>query len=239
MKKAFLLLAATAFLFSCSNDKGNWARYGLNGEVKSTSEYEYYATAVGDEWVPGETYTVTVESFDKNGNITGVETHTGGTASRRPVDNTEYNPEGYKKYDDQGRLEEDTKVNKISDTEIEYKTYDLEGNLKKEQHTFYENYQPLKSECKVIYSPGELVIQQLYKNYKGGEVDEFTIEYTYDKNSHLTELNQLGKSGEVRDFMKYTYVEYDAKKNWSKRLLYTPESGADPYKIIIREIEYY
>lgn len=58
-------------------------------------------------------------------------------------------------------------------------------------------------------------------------IDAKITTYEYDKNNNIICIKQIKSSGEISFYTKYKYIDFDKKKNWTKRLEF---DGKNPEK---------
>lgn len=226
--KISVILIIISFLTSCSyiND---WNRSGLNGKVKTCLERHYKAEKKFGEWENGdiEFYGHNRVSFDSEGNYQWIEyldddnELSGKLIPKR--ENGDAIEEAY--YDEDGELFSKTKIIHNSKDDLEFISYNEDGEKITQGKSYFANNR---------------VIKQQYQTFEDNKVkEEFTVVFEYDKDGNLTSQKQTDKKGEITYFLKFEYLDFDENKNWTKRLNYNSEEGAEPTIIVIREYEYY
>lgn len=228
MKTAWISFIVIVLLTSCSEHPG-WKRFGLKGKVKSFTERTYDAEKKFGKWENGDLkisgHNKTM--FNESGEITEID-----YLDEDLKLTTKYIPtykddnvieENY--FDESGALNSSNKFTNISSDKKEYERLDKEGRKEMDEILYYSKNQITKS---IINS-----------YYNGNVLDVFTATFEYDKNNHLISMKQVNKKGEIILFIKFEYLEFDQKGNWTKRLNYDESDEENPKSIFIREYEYY
>ena len=225
-KNLFLLSLITIILASCSsnNELKSWE---LNGKVKSVFERMYEVDEKFGKWEAGDLmHTIHNKvNFDENGLYQGMEYYGYDMKLSMKIIPKRENGTIIEEihYDEDGRLQSKTKINRISKNEIEAETFNHGNEL------IYRN--------KITQKDGRAikVVQTIIKD--GEESEIYTMSSEYDKNGNLKSHRRTNKKGETDFHIRFEYLEFDQKKNWVKKLMY--EDGNEPEYISIREIEYY
>lgn len=231
-KHPILLLLTVAFVMlnSCA-EKTDWHAHRLNGKVKSYIENTYEPVEKSGKWQKGELtkfgnygfsytekgYCNRIDFFDENNQVREylIQKRENG----KVIEESRYNAEG--------DLQGINKYTNISDTKIEFISYELykEEFIEIAKGTAYlENGKAIRSDFKTLYE---------------GEVDyEVQKKFFYDENELV---NRIVKSFPIGDdeIEKFEYIEFDDQNNWTKRLYYEDEESKTPKNIVIRSYEYY
>ena len=223
-----LLLMTIAILTSCSNNS-DWNRFGLNGKIKTYLERKYEAEKKFGEWENGDIkyYGHYRVSFDSEGNCQWIEyldedNELSGKLIPQ-IENGKLIEESY--YDEDGELIKKTKVIHNSKDELELIAFNEDGEKTSQEKLYFANNR---------------VIKQEYQTFEDDKVkEEYSVVFEYDKNGHLISQKQTDRKGEITYFLKFKYIDFDEKNNWTKRLEYDSEEGEKPENIVIREYEYY
>lgn len=223
-----VILIIIGFLSSCSNNN-DWNRFGLNGKIKTYLERYYEAEKKFGEWENGdiEYYGHNRVFFDSEGNYQWIEyldddnELSGKLIPKR--ENEDIIEEVH--YDEDGKLNRKTKIIHNSKDELEFIAYNEEGEKTTQGKSYFANNR---------------IIKQQYQTFEDNKVkEEYTVVFEYDKDGNLVSQKQTDTKGEITYFLKFEYLAFDENKNWTKRLDYDSEEGAEPENIVIREYEYY
>lgn len=223
--KWILLVCSATILMSCSNTDER-KNFGLNGNVKSCFERLYEVEKKFGKWENGdiEYYGHSRITFDKKGLYQEIEYYDDDmdlTGKLLPVrEKGKVLEEIY--YDEDGKLQNKTTILHISKNEIDFESFDFDGKKLAHGKTIRENGK---------------VMKQIYTTTRNNEDETYTTLFEYDKDGNLISQKQTNKKGEIVFYQRFEYLEFDTKKNWTKRLTY--EDDNKPINIAIREIEYY
>jgi hypothetical protein len=224
--KWILLFCSATIFMSCSNTVER-KNFGLNGNVKSYFERLYEVEKKFGKWENGdiEYYGHSRVTFDKDGQYREIENYDDDmdlTGKLLPVREKEKVLEEIY-YGKDGQLQSKTIILHISTNEIDFESFDSDG--KKTAHG------------KTIRKNGKVMKQVYITMRNNGEDETYTTLFEYDKDGNLISQKQTNEKGEIEFYFRFEYLEFDAKKNWTKRLTYEDED--EPKNIAIREIEYY
>lgn len=223
--KWILLVCSVTILMSCSNidEREN---FGLNGNVKSCFERLYEVEKKFGKWENGdiEYYGHSRITFDKKGLYQEIEYYDDDmdlTRKLLPVrEKGKVLEEIY--YDGDGKLQNRTTILHISKNEIDSESFDVDGKKLAHAKTIQENGKAMKT---------------IYTATRNSEDETYTTLFEYNKDGNLISQKSTNKKGEIVFYLKFEYLEFDKKKNWTKKLTY--EDDDEPINIAIREIEYY
>gem|GEM_PF-1595412 len=219
---ACLILSVTAC--STNNDREYW---GLNDNVKSCFERYYKVEKKFGKWENGnlEYHGHYQVSFDKKGQYQEIDYYDYDmnlSGKIIPVrKNNKIIEEQY--YDEGGTLRSITKINQISNRESQYESFNEDG----EKVAF----------GKSIRKAGKLMEQNQTIVRDDSENEIYTTTHEYDKDGNVISFKRISSESEVDLHVRYEYLEFDEKKNWTKRLMYVDDD--EPQNIAVREIEYY
>jgi len=231
MKCLFLCLAG-AFV-SCS-DTDECKEYDLKGEVKSSFAKFYGVEKKDGEWVKGNIlYRHNRVIFDKKGLLQEVEHYnehiflTGKTIPTRKKGKIV--EESY--YDKDRDFVEKTIFKHISKNEIDFERFSSNGEKFRYGKTIRKN--------------GKKTSKSTTFMYRDDEFREDIELFEYDKDDNLISVETTDEEGEITVSVRYEYLEFDAKGNWTKRLMFEIHHKhrdyrvSEPVCIETREIEYY
>jgi len=268
-----LLFIGAIALTSCSseNDLKKWE---LKGKVKSVFVRSYDAEKKFGEW---ELEEMTCEDpyhggccentktyFDKKGFYEIRERYYKDDLSSKTVYLRENNMlVEESRYDEDGKLEEKTKIKKTSgsngETATERLVYNGDGKLKRKtvetelsenefevEHFDKDNKLKWKYHAVKTKKNGRLT-KQVNTYFEAGKKDKVYIwSFEYDKTGNLiSEKSEDKLTGKTNSYTRYEYLAFDKNKNWTKRLVYFDEDGSgskkalNPRCLVTREIEYY
>jgi len=220
--KRILLYCLIATFVSCTNSN----EFGLKGDVKSYFERHYEVEKklgkweIGDIEYYGRHHRVTfdkkglyqeIEYFDADLNLTG---------KSFPIR-------------ENGKVVEEI----IHDEGFQFKI--IFEHVSKNEY-YYESFNSDEKKTvqgKTILKNGKVVKQIGTIMTNETENETYTTLFEYDKNGNLIFQKETNKKGEIRSF-RFEYLEFDAKKNWTKRLTFRDDNDV-PINIEIREIEYH
>ena len=221
--KCLFLCFAMAFV-SCS-ETDERKEYGLKGNVKSYFERVYKAEKKFGKWEKGNIayYGHNQVIFDKKGVFQEFECYDRAmnlTEKRIPIREKGKMLEKIFYYGN-GNLYRKSVYTHISKNEIDFERFNSD-----EEKVGYG---------KIIRRNGRMTNQFYTKIYSDVEREKLTtVLYEYDKDGNLISEKHI-EEGVIYFSLRYEYLEFDAKKNWTKRLIF------DEYEpqIAIREIEYF
>ncbi len=226
-----LLIVVTS---GCGNstdkvEDNDWSAEGLKGKVKSVIERNFQAQSQSGNWGKGSAgQSYLVKNFDKNG-------FKQSENSYFVNDNSLYGRSTYE-YDD-GNL---TKINRYGADNNKAGYDSLTERLGKIRPLKFDNY---------FVVPGETAKTGFTEMvWEGARVNE-TKRYdqnsrlisqslsTYDENNHVAELKRETFGQNSTQTIRYTYLSYDDKGNWTSALKQI--IGFNFQEIIERVYEYY
>ncbi|WP_298512931.1 hypothetical protein [uncultured Kordia sp.] len=223
-----ILISAFIMLSSCTNKKTDWDLYELKGKVKTYNENHYNPVEKSGEWQKGKPlgYGSSSVSFTKEGDHERIDIFDkNNDLSAHQISKKENGKMVEElKYDAKGNSEGITKYTYLSETELEFVSYDPDGN---EVGT-----------GKLFYKDGKIIKRNFKTLYKGRVEFEVEMKFLRDENGMTTAIEKKYPDGGVVT-TKFEYVEFDEHDNWTKRFSYTPEDSERPEKIAIRTYEYY
>jgi hypothetical protein len=83
-------------------------------------------------------------------------------------------------------------------------------------------------------------VKLLYQELRGDTIYiQLSIISEFNDKGYLATRKHINKSGATEWYRKFEYLEFDYKKNWTKRLDYNLIENEKPVNMVIREIEYY
>lgn len=215
-----------ALITSCSS-KGGLNEYELKGNVKNYFEQIYDAEHMFGKWEKGRKHYSGHEKahFDKNGLYLETEIYNDDMALSGKIIPIR---------DDKGRIVE-LHTYHSSDGDAETMTKELYNYVSKEkiEHVFYTFGDEKVFQWDIMLKngkPSKRVETNVYDN------DELTMIYEYDKKGNLVYENYLDKEGNIAAYMKYDYLDFDAKGNWTEMMIYENDK---PLEVRTRAIEYY
>lgn len=201
----------------------------FNGKVKSCLLLKYEVNKISGKVEKGKLldYGHQKWNFDKKGNYTTYEY----LDSEYKI--LEKTIPGYSKgkileeivYNRQNEIESHSKYTYISKSEIEFERLNKHGTI------LFKG---------TILKKRNKIIQQEFTAYRNnGAKERMNCFYNYDHNDNLIIFKQTKSNGEIISLKKYQYLEFDDKKNWTKRLVSYPEYADEPKHMEILKIEYY
>jgi hypothetical protein len=226
-KFLFFLLAGILGV-SCSHQKSIYHYSALNGKIKSVHEINYLPTTAkgktGQEKISdsGENKA----SFDPEGKCLNVEYFKNKSRLSGKLhfeyENGKLTKELF--YDEKGRLIFTKNYYEFSPDLQAYTIHDKKG-VKTEEGKYYVEKNKIVRQEKTTFD-------------KNTVIEETSIVNTYDRHGDLIKQEQIRKKGN-NIVLDYEYLEFDKKKNWTKRLekQSSPKDGEDI--ITVRELEYY
>lgn len=225
----FRIIFLTLGIFTSCSARFISGESAFNGKVKSCLLLKYEVNKVSGKTEEGKLldYGHQKWSFDKKGNYTIYEYL---DSEYKTLEKTI--PKYIKGkiieeivYDRQGEIESCSKYKYISKSEIEFERFNKHG---------------LILFMGTIFQNRNKIIQQKVTTYRNNEAKErMNCFYDYDQNDNLIMFKQTESNGEIISLKKILYLEFDDKKNWTKRLVSYPEYSDKPKHIEIRKIEYY
>ncbi len=224
MKKSLMpLLVLFSLVVSCSNGSGDLARSGLNGHVKSITEYQFEATSEDGRWVAGKPslYGNRNMNYDRDGLY--VETITinqrGDTTgiSKCRRENGEIVEETFRSL--YGGKTTRTLFERISDEQVDFEVWDGE-QLYTEGANYFDSKGRLFQQVRVV---------------DGREVINRNV---YEKGL-MVETYQEERSGERTFTQTYEFEKFDDEGNWTVKLIYVGKDKIKPGLITVRTLEYY
>ena len=225
--KLTLLICSVTIFVSCSNTNER-KNFGLNGNVKSCFERLYEVEKKFGRWENGDTeynghYQVIFDKEGKYQEINYYDSYMDLIGKQLPTrEKGKVSEEIY--YDEYGELQNKTMIKHISKNEIDFESFNSDG-----EKTVHGKY---------IQEGGKIMKQSYTFIMQDNDEDEtYTISFEYDKEGNLIYQKQTNKKGEIVSYVKFEYLDFDKKNNWTKRLMY--EDDDEPKNIAIREIEYY
>jgi len=225
--KILLLITAFGILTSCAR-KTDWDLYALEGKVKTYMESYYEPEMKFGEWVKGKpekfrNYSV---DFNTDGIYTGMDFLDDNNELRERLIAKSENGKLQEelRYGKDGEYIGETKFNYMSDSKLEFTSYDKNGEIIAQGTSFLEN---------------DKVIRRDYKVIDDGKVSfEFRMQFEYNEKGDIKSMREETEDGEVKKYA-HKYLEFDDQNNWIKRLDYVDDISETPDKIIIRSYEYY
>ncbi|MEM6718138.1 MAG: hypothetical protein AAF611_02380 [Bacteroidota bacterium] len=227
--KITLLLVTALVLSACSNSsKTDWDLYELNGKVKTYLESYFEPVQKFGEWQTGKpqefgNYSVTftedgtykqMDFFEKNNKLR--ERVIAKQENGKVVEELKYNEDG----DFRGK----TSYTYLSDTKVEFVSYDENGEEIAMGKTYLKDGKIVRREFKTLYN---------------GRIEyELRVKFMYDANGRSTAIEQSYGEGESKT-TKFEYLEFDKQNNWTKRLDFVDDNTETPEKIVTRTYEYY
>ncbi len=201
----------------------------LNGKVKSCLLLKYEVNKISGKVEKGKLldYGHQKWSFDKKGNYTIYEYLDSEQNILEKTIPKYINGKILEEivYNRQSEIESRSKYTYISKSEIEFERLNKHGLI------LFKG---------TIFKNKNKVIHQEFTAYRNNEIKErMNCFYNYDHNDNLIMFKQTESNGEIISLKKYLYLEFDDKKNWTKRLVTYPEYSDKPRHIEIRKIEYY
>ena len=211
-----LLVCFTTMFFSCASIP-EYKDWGLKCNVKSYSEYHYRSEKEEDENIKFYGHNQVV--FNKKGIWKGQTYYQNGKElpirKKGKVSERRY-------YDADGKLTNTTKINYVSDNQIDFELFNSDG-----EKTNYLTH---------ILKNGKIITQTNTSIRNGIENLVYTAIYEYDKDENLITQKITYSNGNTHIF-KTEYLEFDSKKNWIKKLNFTDDEKGG--LVTIREIEYH
>lgn len=216
---------------SCKNSINDWDRFALNGKVKTIIERIYEVEKKFGEWEIGD-HVLGADSrisFDNLGNRRWIEYFdfddylTGKLIFKR--EDRDKIEEAF--YDKNGKLVDFSRREILhnSKNELEYVIYDGVGEKISQGKSFYKKNR---------------LVKDIHQTFENNEVKEETMDVReYDKYGNLVSRKIVDAKGKVISFSKYEYLDFDKKKNWTKKFVYFSEKDQEPCYVLIREYEYY
>lgn len=226
--KLFLIIILLGITVSCSNEVSDWKIYGINGEVSSYTERSYKPVPKDGKWKKGQiAYTGNHQVlFNPLGNYTLVryldekDKQTSKFVPKRKdgklVEESFYNQDGV--------LLKRIVVENISDQNQSFVSFDGEGKKIAVGESLFKNNRILK---------------QKNTEFQDGIETEYLLTFEYNENGNLVTHKKLDNEGNQTFYMRYEYLDFDDKNNWTARFEYSSEEAEEPFKITIREYEYY
>lgn len=214
-KTIFLILIV--LIISCKNQT-DLEEAGFKGKVKSVhSTHTATKNSFGVWESTGKVLWSETANYDEKGKCISI---TIGNNKVIPKYEKEILVE-QSQYTEDGRLISTAKFQHNSENELEINRFNENG--KKEMHEVitYKNKKAIKDICSFIYSDDTVT---------------FTNYLVYDEKGNVSEQKRVDKTGEQT--FNFEYIEFDDKKNWTKRLTYINHSK-EPSEILIRQFEYY
>ena len=221
-----LLTCSVVIFMSCSNADER-KNFGLKGNVKNYFERLYEVEKKFGKWEMGSmaSYGHNRVTFDENGLYQEFEYYIYDMdliGKLIPIrENGKVLEEIY--YDENGYPKSKTTIKHISKNEVDFESFDSEGKK--------------NSYGKTIRKNGNIINQFSTTIRSNVEDEKYTTLFEYDKDGNLISRKQTNQKGEIVVHLRFEYLEFDEKKNWTKRLIY--EKDDKPENIAIREIEYY
>lgn len=220
------LLLPILFLASCSK-KGDRPLFMLKGNVKSCEEKAYFIKNQANSMVKGELaddYTHTLTTFDKNGRSQGTKRFNGRgklVSFAVPLRNDKGAIVGEDVYTKDSTLIF-FKIRIVNDTLATIEEFNTSNELIMVGKNFMKD---------------KKIVRQTYEYLDGSAMGD--IHFTYNKQGLLSAIAYKNLNGMY--YMKHEYVEFDSKKNWTKRI---DSEGIipdelSPIYIVERTIEYY
>jgi len=223
--KYLFICLAMAFVSCASADERKG--YNLKGEVKSSLIQLYDAAEINGEWVKGKMLLLGHNriTFDEKGVYQGLEKYDSDmdfTEKFVPIrENGKLVEErNYARY---GILYTYTEYTYITKNKVTFETFDADDRF--------------LNAGEIIRKNGKIISQSVASMSFGFKGKAQISLYEYDKNDYLILIKETNDKGEIKTYLRYENLEFDAKGNWTKRLVFTEEK--EPEHIEIREIEYF
>lgn len=218
MKRLFMPLASILFLFSACNTEDyrseSLKNYALQGQVKTATLNYYPATQIDGEWQSEQAdsckYRVKIVFWSSGECRESLYLLPNGevTARTSPTYKNGVMTEEIS-YDGNGNIFLKTIFNKEDKYTTQFKAYDKQNELIDEGHIEYNAFGFTKA--------------YMRKTSKSS--------LFYDDENNLKTIVHTGRN---RDIVTIEYIEFDHKKNWTKRVEMAKDTS-----LVVREIVYY
>jgi len=231
------LVSIILFSQSCSYNtdwiyNSEWISEGMKGKVYSVRESHYRPEFKFGSWQSGEqvhNYHRTITSFDNKGRALEIiaywDEDEESIISKRTLSWEKDKLVEYISYQGDGEIDELARYNYISKNIINAKTYNDSNDLILNQELILKDNRMLKS-----------IESFLPDGIKLNRIETGTWEF--NNNGNLIVLKYVNETGSTVWYRKFEYLEFDRKKNWTKRLVFMKDKSI-PDLLTIREIDYY
>lgn len=226
-----LLLFVSAILVACSGGSNDLKRYGLKGNVSSTSEFQCNVTYENEAWVASvdcsDSYRVV--EFDPEGLYTQSYTMsecgdtTSLTVTKREngevIEESYYTRVNLTPIHHKMLLSSRTVMDRVSDDQVNFEVW-VEAQLRFEGATYYDSKGRIDRQVQVVNNR------------------EVIVHHVYHKNL-LVEMWMEELDGTRSGTQLYEYSDFDDHGNWTLRLVYPGEEKITPEMAITRVLDYY
>jgi hypothetical protein len=256
MKKMILLLAATAFIFSCNEKKKELPQNAdlhtdnLNGHVEQVVSTDYKVDSsgkIGDQ----DSCCVVVSKYDENGWITEYNSNDKATPNKKSEIFTHDENGLIKevKVTTDGKLSSTISVKSENGKYVSAQEYDSANKLKNYYTDLTQNEYALLTGMKKFNADSTLsgTMSTTYNKqiFTGNETKDSVGKVVYASTVKLDDKNnpieisekEATKDATKNTVTKYTYAGYDKEGNWIERT--EMDENGKPKKITKREITYY
>lgn len=236
MRKVLLLCMATVILSACGGSSSK-KFMGLNGHIESVKDFQYEAIEKFGEVEPGDLDEVIVYTFTPSGHLEkyGIYNDDGDCIVR--TENT-YNGEECTRTTFYNSYNDETSIQNLIETKGNTQIWEIRqgDEIMQSECVKSDNYS-----C-TTKKDGTIIERQEHWFNDNGDVIEVKItkdtEIVYWSKSKFQNGNEVQTeylTGDSGGITTYSYGDYDATGNWTKKIIY--RNGEAEY-IIKREIKY-
>lgn len=226
--KSIFVLSIAMLFGSCVHQKISYDDSNLRGRIKSIDEKHFTAVKNNGKW---ENKKATKEGdnkvfFDENGRCVSTEfLRENGNLRAKMLYKYENDRLKEKHFqDEKGRLV--------------YKILYYPQNKEIVEYAIHNNKGLKTEDGKLFYKKGLLVKKENTIYDKKSSIESIVFTNEYDKRGALLKQEQIRDKGK-NITLSYEYIEFDKKKNWTKRIEKFISGGKEEVIITIREYEYF